>query len=55
MEEKKNRKHPQTGEKKSTVRRLFVANAVALLALLTVTVTVLFFLGLLESVFAFIF
>lgn len=41
--------------KKATVRRLLIANLVALLGLLTVTVTVLFALGLLDSVFAFIF
>ena len=41
--------------KKSTVKRLFVANLVALLGLLTVTVVTLFCLGLLDSIFAFIF
>ena len=42
-------------EKKSTVKRLVVANLVAALGLLTVTVVVLFCLGLLDSIFAFIF
>ena len=55
MKDTKNRKHPQTGKEKSTVKRLLIANLVALLALVTVTVTVLFCLRLLESVFAFVF
>ena len=38
-----------------TVRRLLIANLIAALGLLTVTVTVLFALGLLDSIFAFIF
>lgn len=42
-------------KQKSTVKRLLIANLVALLGLLTVTVTVLFCLGLLDTVFAFIF
>ncbi len=42
-------------KKTSTVKRLFVANLVALLGLLTVTVVTLFCLGLLDSIFAFIF
>ena len=41
--------------KKSTVKRLVIANLIAALGLLTVTVTVLFCLGLLNSIFAFIF
>lgn len=41
--------------KRGTVKRLFVANLVALLGLLTVTVVTLFCLGLLDSIFAFIF
>lgn len=40
---------------KSRVKRLLIANLVALLGLLTVTVTVLFCLGLLDTIFAFIF
>lgn len=50
MPEKQKRK-----KEKSTVRRLLIANLVAALGLLTVTVTVLFCLGLLDTVFAFIF
>ncbi|MBQ8356968.1 MAG: hypothetical protein IJX39_04070 [Clostridia bacterium] len=42
-------------KKKSTVKRLVVANLVAALALLTVTVVTLFCLGLLDSIFAFLF
>lgn len=41
--------------KKSTLRRLVVANLVAALGLLTVMVVVLFALGLLDSIFAFFF
>ena len=55
MKTEKKQKHPLTGAKKSTVKPLVIANLVALLALVTVTVTVLFSLGLLESVLAFIF
>lgn len=40
---------------KNTVKRLLIANLIAALGLLTVTVTVLFCLGLLDTVFAFIF
>ncbi|MBR6728237.1 MAG: hypothetical protein IKM08_08585 [Clostridia bacterium] len=50
MPEKQERK-----KKKSAVRRLLIANLVAALGLLTITVTVLFCLGLLDTVFAFIF
>ena len=42
-------------KKKSLIKRLVVANLVALLGLLTATVTVLFCMGLLDSIFAFIF
>ena len=42
-------------QQKSTVKRLLIANLIAALGLLTVTVTVLFCLGLLDTVFAFIF
>ena len=55
MKTEKKQKYPPTGVKKSPVKRLLIANLVALLALVTVTVTVLFCLGLLESVLAFIF
>ena len=55
MKTREKRKCPPTGAKKSSIKRLVIANLVALLALITVTVTVLFCLGLLESIFAFIF
>jgi hypothetical protein len=42
-------------QRKSTVRRLLIANLIAALGLLAVTVTVLLCLGLLDTVFAFIF
>ena len=45
----------QRSKKKSTVRRLVVANLVALLGLVTLTVAVLFAFGLLDTIFAFIF
>ena len=41
--------------KKSVVKRLCIANLIALLGLLTVTVVTLWCLGLLNSIFAFIF
>ena len=50
----KHAKKPKSSSK-SRVRRLLIANLVAALGLLTVTVTVLFCLGLLDTVFAFIF
>ena len=40
---------------KSTLKRLLIANLLAAALLLTVTVTVLLCLGLLDTVFAFIF
>ena len=48
-------KRNEKGKKKSTVKRLVIANLIAALALLTVTVVTLFALGLLDSIFAFIF
>ncbi|MBQ9097975.1 MAG: hypothetical protein IJY50_00915 [Clostridia bacterium] len=42
-------------KKRITVKGLLVANLLAALGLLTVTVVTLFCLGLLDSVFAFIF
>ena len=45
----------ETKKKKSTLRRLVVANLVALLGLITATVAVLFWMGLLDSIFAFLF
>jgi hypothetical protein len=45
----------ETKKKKSTLRRLVVANLVALLGLITATVVMLFALGLLDSIFAFFF
>ena len=45
----------QEKTKKSTVRRLVVANLLALLTLLTVTVVTLWALGLLPSILAFLF
>ena len=41
--------------KKSVLKRLWIANLIALLGLLTVTVVTLWCLGLLGSIFAFIF
>ena len=40
---------------KSVLKRLWIANIIALLGLLTVTVVTLWCLGLLGSIFAFIF
>ena len=45
----------QKKRKKSTVRRLVVANLMALLTLVTVTVVTLWALGLLPSILAFVF
>lgn len=45
----------QVKKKKSTVRRLVVANLLALLTFLTVTVVTLWALGLLPSILAFVF
>ena len=42
-------------KKKNSIKRLLIANAIATLALVTVTVTVLWALGLLDSIFAFFF
>ncbi len=42
-------------EKRGSIKRLLIANAIATLALVTVTVTVLWALGLLGSIFAFFF
>ena len=53
MSDKSNQK--RLPRKKRVLRRLVVANLIAALGLLTVAVTVLFFLGLLDTVFAFIF
>ena len=55
MKNEKIKKHPPTGVKKGGLRRLAVLNLVALLAFVTATVTVLFLLGLLDSVLKFIF
>ena len=48
-------KQTQEKKSKSTVKRLLIANLIAALGVLTVTATVLFCLGLLDTVFAFIF
>lgn len=49
-------KQTQKKEKKGiTIKRLLIANAIATLALVTVSVTVLWALGLLGSIFAFFF
>ena len=48
-------KKRKQGQQKSRVKRLLIANLIAALGLLTVTATVLFCLGLLDTVFAFIF
>ena len=48
-------KRNEKGKKKSTLKRLVIANLIAALALLTVTAVTLLALGLLDSVFAFIF
>jgi len=48
-------KRNEKGKKKSTLKRLVIANLIAALALLTVTVVTLFALGLLDSIFAFLF
>ena len=48
-------KQEEKKAKKSTVRRLVVANLVAALGLLTLSAAVLFAFGLLDTVFAFIF
>ena len=45
-------KNPQ---KKGSIKRLLLANAIATLALVTVAVTVLWALGLLGSIFTFFF
>ncbi len=55
MKEKKPSIPPHKKEKKSTLRRLLIANLIAALALLTTAVTVLWALGLLGSIFAFFF
>ena len=51
----KQTKRIKVDKKKSTLKRLVIANLIAALALLTVTVVILFALGLLDSIFAFIF
>ena len=45
----------KTRKKEITLKGLLVANLIAALGLVTVTVVVLFGLGLLDSIFAFIF
>ena len=55
MKTKEKKKHPQTGAKKSGVKRLALLNLVWLLVFVTATVTVLFLLGLLDSIFEFLF
>ena len=45
----------QKKNKSGSIKRLLVANAIATLALITVSVTVLWALGLLGSIFAFFF
>lgn len=47
--------HTKKVGKKSTVKRLLIANLVAALFLLTVVTVTLFATGLLQSIFAFIF
>ena len=51
----KTEKKSPKGEGASSVKRLLVANLVALLAFVTLTAAVLFATGLLGSIFAFIF
>jgi hypothetical protein len=51
----KQREKSTERKRKSTLRRLVIANLVAALALITTAVTVLWALGLLGSVFAFFF
>ena len=53
--QRKKKESPKTGQEKSTVKRLVVANLVVALALVTLTVTLLFAFGLLDTIFAFIF
>ena len=48
-------KKKDTKKKKGSIKRLVIANAIATLALVTVAVTVLWALGLLNSVLAFFF
>ena len=48
-------KQAKNKKPKSTLKRLLIANLLAAALLLTVTVTVLLALGLLDTVFAFIF
>ena len=58
MKQRKNEKDGRRGEKQrenSRVRRLLYANLLALAALVTATVTVLFCLGLFDSVLASLF
>jgi hypothetical protein len=45
----------QKNKKRSSIKKLFLANAIATLALIGVTVAVLWALGLLGSIFAFFF
>ena len=51
----KKKKRNEKIKRKSTLKRLVIANLIAALALLTVTAVTLFALGLLDSVFAFLF
>jgi|GEM_PF-2030167 len=51
----KAKKNRDRADKKDAVKRLLIANLIAALGLLTITVAVLFALGLLDSIFAFIF
>ena len=48
-------KKTQKNKRKGSIKRLLIANAIATLALVTVTVAVLWALGLLGSIFAFFF
>ena len=48
-------KKKDTKKKKGSIKRLVIANAIATLALVTVAVTVLWALGLLNSILAFFF
>ena len=49
------KKNSTDKEKSSTLKRLVIANAIATLALVTISITVLWALGLLGSIFAFFF
>ncbi len=49
------KKNTQKKKKAGSIKRLVIANAIATLALVTISITVLWALGLLGSIFAFFF